>query len=88
VRNRARLDQQVSSSTHSSSDPCCVAQIAATRYRAGVVVLDPLATTLYEKSEVTNATSRITNAMTAIPASAYIARRAESTNSRRPLRAP
>jgi hypothetical protein len=32
--------------THSSSDPCCVAQIAAARYSSGVVVLDPLATML------------------------------------------
>ena len=31
VRNSARLDQNASSITHSSSEPCCVDQMAAAR---------------------------------------------------------
>ena len=52
------------------------------------MVLEPLATTLYEKSELMKATSRITNAVAAIPATTYMARRPESTHSTRPVRAP
>ncbi len=43
---------------------------------------------LYAKFDEMNATSRITNANSIIAASVYIARRAESTHSRAPVRAP
>ncbi len=51
-------------------------------------MLDPLATMLYEKSLETNAMSRITNAVAAIPHSEYIVRRADTTHTRAPVRAP
>ncbi len=51
-------------------------------------MLDPVATMLYEKFERRKATSRITNAIAAMPASEYIARRPESTHALPPPRAP
>jgi hypothetical protein len=51
-------------------------------------VLEWLATTANEKSERRNAASSTTNATVRTAASAYTARRPESTHGRRPVRAP
>src|SRR5205085_11193252 len=59
VRNRITLDHTDSSKIHNSSDPAWVDQMAAALYSVGVVVLEALATTLYEKSLRRKATSRI-----------------------------